>query len=69
MKRKFKPGRNIAMKIPPHEYDETLTFYADVLRFPRVTDYAPAVVFEFGGKNLWLDKVDGLSQAEIWLEV
>ena len=26
-------------------------------------------MFEFGGKRLWLDKVDHMSQAEIWLEI
>ena len=27
------------------------------------------IVFEFEGKNLWLDKVAGLSQAETWFEI
>ena len=69
MKPKFKAGRNIALKIPPHEYDETVRFYSDVLGLTRLVNYSPAIVFEFGGKNLWLDKVEGLSQAETWLEV
>jgi hypothetical protein len=29
----------------------------------------PSPAFDFGGKTLWLDKVDALSQAEVWLEV
>jgi hypothetical protein len=28
-----------------------------------------SVIFEFGDKNLWIDKMSGLSQAEIWLEI
>jgi hypothetical protein len=28
-----------------------------------------SVVFEFGGKRLWVDRVPALSQAEIWLEL
>ena len=25
--------------------------------------------FEFGGKQLWVDRVVGMSQAEVWLEI
>lgn len=67
----FKPGQNIAMKIPAHEYERTVTFYRDVLRFKELTpsgsDETPR--FEFGDKTLWLDCVAGISQSEIWLEV
>ncbi|OXY80811.1 hypothetical protein [Oceanimonas doudoroffii] len=66
---KFTAGRNIAIKIPPHLYDETVRFYRDVLGFPEITEQAPAVGFQFGANNLWLDSVPGLSQAETWLEV
>ena len=69
MKPKFTAGRNIAIKIPPHEYDATVQFYANVLGLSRLLKFAPDVVFEFGDKNLWLDKVGGLSQAETWFEV
>ncbi len=27
----FAGGRNIAIKLPPHEFDSTLRFYRDVL--------------------------------------
>jgi hypothetical protein len=37
--------------------------------FARLRDYLPDIVFEFGDKNLWFDKVDGLSQAETWFEI
>lgn len=67
----FEPGRNIAMKIPAHEYESTLRFYREVLRFKEITgegaDDTPR--FEFGEKVLWLDCMPGLSQSEIWLEV
>ncbi len=69
MKPEFTAGRNIAIKIPPHEYDATVRFYEDILGLPKLPGFAPDVVFEFGDKNLWLDKVDGLSQAETWFEV
>jgi len=67
----FEPGKNIAMKIPAHEYENTLRFYREVLRFKEITgsgaDDTPK--FEFGDKVLWLDRMPGLSQSEIWLEV
>ncbi|WP_372982677.1 VOC family protein [Marinobacter sediminum] len=67
----FQPGRNIAMKIPPHEHQNTVCFYRDILRFKEIpaTGRDDTPRFEFGDKVLWLDKVPGLSQAEIWLEV
>lgn len=59
------------MKIPTHEYQNTVRFYREVLRLKEITstgsDDTPR--FEFGDKVLWLDCVPGISQAEIWLEV
>ncbi|MGD8293677.1 MAG: VOC family protein [Desulfobacterales bacterium] len=37
MKPKFSPGKNIAMKVPTHEYDNTVAFYRDILGFEEVT--------------------------------
>ena len=65
----FEAGSNIAMKIPPHQYDATVRFYRDILRLPQVENDEDSLVFEFGDKRLWLDKVNAMSQAEIWLEV
>ena len=73
MKPKFTPGKNIAMKIPVHEFERTVAFYRDILGFEEVEAASPdnieSVTFKFGDKNLWIDKIPGLSQAEIWLEV
>ena len=66
---KFAAGRNIAMKIPPHEFFRTVEFYRDILGFPLIEEEIPSIVFEFGGKRLWFDKVDHINQAEIWLEI
>ncbi|HBR99063.1 MAG TPA: hypothetical protein DD979_17040 [Gammaproteobacteria bacterium] len=30
---RFQAGRNIAMKVPPHQYDATVRFYRDTLGF------------------------------------
>jgi catechol 2,3-dioxygenase-like lactoylglutathione lyase family enzyme len=66
---KFAAGRNIAMKVPPHLYDATIQFYRDVLGLREISKHAPSIGFEFGSSNLWIDRVPGISQAEIWLEV
>ena len=69
MKPEFAAGRNIAMKVPPHAYDATVRFYGDVLGLEPLRNHLPHVVFEFGGKQLWIDRVAGLSHAEVWLEI
>lgn len=65
-------GRNIAMKVPPHQWDATVEFYRDVVGL-NVIEHAPteppSVCFEFGANQLWIDRVDGMSQAELWLEL
>lgn len=73
MNTKFTPGKNIAMKVPPHEYEKTVAFYRDILGFRQIqgefSSSTESVRFDFDGKVLWIDKVPSLSQAEIWLEV
>lgn len=66
---KFSPGRNIAMKVPPHQYGATVTFYRDVLGFEQLQQHLPSVVFKFGDKQLWIDRVATMTQAELWLDV
>jgi len=73
-KPKFTPGRNIAMKVPSHEFEQVVEFYRDLIGLPEVErdssgEAFPSVAFEFGDKRLWVDKIDHLSQAEIWLEI
>jgi predicted enzyme related to lactoylglutathione lyase len=69
----FTLGRNIAMKVPAHEFDSTVVFYRDVLGFVEAdsqsSDHTESVVFEFGDRRLWVDRVSGMSHAEIWLEI
>jgi hypothetical protein len=69
---KFAGGRNIAMKVTPHLWEATVQFYRDVLAL-KVIEHAatvpPSVGFEFGPNRLWIDRVDGISQAELWLEL
>jgi catechol 2,3-dioxygenase-like lactoylglutathione lyase family enzyme len=65
----YSGGRNIAMKVPPHQYDETVRFYRDVIGLAQIEGHEPAVGFHFGANQLWIDKAPGMSQAEIWLEI
>lgn len=62
-------GIDIAMKVPPHQYQATVAFYRDVVGLKPITDKAPAIGFELGPNKLWLDEAPMLSQAEIWLEL
>jgi hypothetical protein len=68
-KPEFLAGRNIAMKVPPHQYEATIAFYREILGFKEKERLASSVVFEFGVNDLWIDSVPCISQAEIWLEV
>jgi len=69
---KFAGGRNNAMKVPPHLWDVTVRFYQDVVGL-RVIEHPPteppSACFEFGANQLWMDRVAGLSQSEMWLEL
>ena len=73
MKPNFSPGKNIAVKVPTHEYHKMVNFYGVVLGLKRKHANSPdsfeSVTFEFGDKILWVDKVSGISQAEVWLEI
>ncbi len=69
----FAGGRNIAMKVPPHQWEQTVSFYRETLGLRELDnpfDAGPqSVGFEFGANRLWIDRVPGISQAELWLQV
>lgn len=69
MSAKIYGGINIAMKVPPHQYEATLAFYRDVIGLKPVENKAPAIGFELGPNRLWIDEAPGMSQAEVWLEL
>src|ERR1700754_3415148 len=60
-------GVNIAMKVPAHQYDETVRFYRDTIGLEPV-DKPPHIGFHLGPHQLWIDRSEALSQAEVWLE-
>ncbi len=63
----FEGGENIAMKIPPHLFDQTVAFYRDTLGLPPLKVEPNSCGFRFGAVELWLDRVPTMSQAELWL--
>jgi len=65
----FSLGNNIAIKVPAHQFEETVLFYTETLGLPQLEATADSVVIDFSGNKLWVDRVDTLSQAEIWLEI
>jgi len=70
MKVSFEGGRNIAVKVPPHQFDETVRFYHETLALERLPTAVPgSVAFRFGPCTLWIDRSQAMSQAEVWLEV
>lgn len=65
----FRGGRNMALKIPSHQFDATLAFYRDTLGMTIETMPGGTPVVQFGAMRLWLDRSDTVSQAELWLEL
>jgi len=69
MKPRYEGNHNIAMKVPPHQYEATVAFYRDVIGLKPLDNHPPHVGFHFGSNQLWIDRVPGMSQAELWLEI
>lgn len=72
---KFQAGINIAVKIPKSKYDNTISFYRNILQFDieeRPINH-PTISrthqVKFGANILWLDCVDNYSHSEIWLQL
>ena len=65
----FRPGRNIAVKLPERSYAATLAFYRDTLGLPVIDENADGAILAFGEMRLNLDRVPHQSQTDIWLEV
>ena len=63
------PGKNIAIKVPLHRWEETVTFYRDRVGLKETRQLANSVGFEFGAMTLWIDRVEKQSQVDVWLEL
>lgn len=75
MEPKFQGGINIAIKMPRSKYEQTVSFYRDVLKLeveekpisnPTVSRTHKV---KFGNNILWLDCVDNYTHSEMWLEL
>ena len=69
MRPRIEGGLNIAMKVPPHQFDETVRFYREVVGLEPFDEKAPEIGFRLGPNRLWIDRAPTLSQAEVWLEL
>ncbi|MBE1490798.1 VOC family protein [Plantactinospora soyae] len=73
----FRGGQNIAMKLPKAQFEQTVTFYRDVLGMDVTDETGEGVEgvvsrcasVQFGPVKLWLDQVDNYARADIWLEL
>lgn len=71
----FSGGVNMAMKIPPEKYEQTVAFYRDILLLDvkEISIDHPTVTathrLTFGSNTLWLDCVVGATDSQIWLEL
>jgi len=64
----FRPGRNIAMKLPERLFASMLVFYRDTLGF-EVEENDSGALVRFGAMRLHLDRVPHQSQTDLWLQV
>lgn len=65
----FSGGANVALKTPPNLHATTVRFYRDTLGLPVLDAGPDSVVFEFGPIRLWVDRSEGVSTPETWLEI
>lgn len=65
----IEPGKNIAIKVPLHKWDETVAFYRDRVKLSVTKELPNSVAFSFGSMTLWIDKVEKQSQVDVWLEL
>ncbi|MEM7643753.1 MAG: hypothetical protein AAF366_14650 [Pseudomonadota bacterium] len=65
----LRPGRNIAIKVPLHRWDETVAFYRDRVGLEVLREADASIGFRFGPMTLWIDRVGHQSQGDVWLEL
>lgn len=65
----IRPGKNIAIKVPLHKWDETVAYYRDKVGLAVTREMTNSVGFAFGAMTLWIDRVPAQSQTDVWLEL
>lgn len=63
------PGRNIALKVPPHQWEETVAFYRDRVGLAVARELNDSIGFRFGEMTLRIDRVPHQSRSDVWLEL
>ena len=63
------PGKNIAIKVPLHRWEETVAFYRDRVGLEVARELEASIGFRFGDFTLWIDRVPHQSQGDVWLEL
>ena len=66
---RFRGGDNIALKVPAFRFEETVSFYRDVIGLPDLGKEGSSRAFRFGPVTLWVDCVEEGSQTDVWLEL
>ncbi len=69
MPAKLYGGIDIAIKVPPHQYEAMIAFYRDIIGLKPITEKLPDVGFELGPNKLWVAEAPEMSRAEVWLEL
>lgn len=65
----MEPGKNIAIKVPLHRWEETVAFYRDKVGLTVARTLEESTGFEFGAMTLWIDRVPAQSQTDVWIEL
>lgn len=65
----MEPGKNIAIKVPLHRWEETVAFYRDKVGLTVTRELENSTGFDFGAVTLWIDRVPQQSQTDVWLEL
>ncbi|MFN7023411.1 MAG: SRPBCC family protein [Pseudorhizobium sp.] len=68
-KAELRPGRNIAIKVPLHRWEDTVSFYRDRVGLEVVKTFDNSIGLRFGEMILWIDRVPHQSQVDVWLEL
>lgn len=75
METKFEAGIDIAIKLPKSKYEQTVTFYRDILKLEveekpiKNPTVSKTHQVKFGNNIIWLDCVDNYTHSETWLQL
>lgn len=65
----MEPGKNIAIKVPLHRWEDTVAFYREKVGLTVTRTLDNSTGFKFGSLTLWIDRVPQQSQTDLWIEL